>query len=85
MIRTFKNNPAIADETADATYWYPYNCMSNVAIWINGTQVVHTKSNNITSLTASANGTVDGGSLANALTTVYNAGGTCGDDGMIYM
>ena len=85
MIRTFKNNPAIADETSSSTYWYVYNCMANVVIWINGTEVVHERSNNITTVTAFSNGTVDGGSMANVLSTVYNAGGACGDSGMYYM
>jgi hypothetical protein len=85
MIRVFKNDPAVVDETVDTTYMYTYACMANVAIWINGTEVVHTASNNITTLTAYSNGTVDAGSVANALTTNNNILGLCGDSGVYYM
>jgi hypothetical protein len=85
MITVFKNDPAIADETVSTTHMYLYACMANVAIWMNGTEVVHTRSNNITAVSAYSNGTVDAGSLANALTTNADTVGVCGDNGVYYL
>jgi hypothetical protein len=84
-IRVFKNNPSIADETRDSSYFYWYACMTNVAIWINGTEVAHTPYNNITTVKAYSNGTLDGGSLADTLTTTSNLFGACGDEGIYWL
>jgi hypothetical protein len=59
-ILVFKNDGGTqADEIDTAAYFYRYVCMGNVAIWINGTEVVHDTPNSITTVRLSLPGVVD--------------------------
>jgi hypothetical protein len=59
-ILVFKNDGGTqADEINTAAYFYRYACMSNVAIWINGTEVVHDTPNSFTAVRLSLPGVAD--------------------------
>jgi hypothetical protein len=59
MVRVYKN--------ADASPYTADSCIRNLAIWMNGTEVVHERWNNITYVNITNNGTINHGSLIDGL------------------
>jgi hypothetical protein len=77
MVRTYKN--------ADASAYTTDNCMRNLAIWMNGTEVVHERWNNITTVNVTANGTINYGSLVDGPDMAAGIGyGMCPQQGVWY-
>ena len=82
-----KVNPALADEVDQTSVFSLYLCTSNVAIFVNGTELVHEPSNNISTVIASntGKGTVDGSTSISACSTFRSATvGCCIDMGATY-
>jgi hypothetical protein len=68
------------------THWTYHCCTSNVAIFINGTEVVREPWKNITTVTPTNNGKgpYDWGSALTCTTWTYNSYGCCVEDGAIF-
>jgi hypothetical protein len=79
MVRVYKN--------ADASPFSSYSCIRNMAIWMNGTEVVHERWNNITTVNSTNNGTMSYGSLLDGLDMAASAGGygVCPANGIWYL
>jgi hypothetical protein len=73
------------DETDNATHFLKYICMSNLAIWVNGTEIVHDTPNSISNVTAVAVGPVEHGNIANAFALDVFSMSFCADEGIRYV
>jgi hypothetical protein len=77
LIRVYKN--------ADASPYTSDSCIRNIAIWMNGTEVVHERWNNITNVNITNNGTINFGSLLAGLDMYDGVGfGVCPANGILY-
>jgi hypothetical protein len=73
-------------KNADASPFTTYSCIRNIAIWMNGTEVVHERWNNITTVNSTNNGTMNFGSLLAGLDMEDGIGyGVCPVNGISYL
>jgi hypothetical protein len=89
MIDVSKVDAGVTDEADTTTVWSRYACVSNLAIFINGTNIVHDRWNNITTVvpTNAGKGIFDDSTtISNCPPSfTYNNKGCCVDDGPRFM